>query len=437
MHKKIASTGLITCLVLIGLGLSNTTSVSAEKNDNSLITAALNSNQKNTTANKVAERTVNIENILIRVVDDNDKTATTIPYSDYDIGYENADGKIIILHEGITDGNGQIKSVNVSVPSDVTKLRIHYNLGSKERGYIILPEDGQYGLGTHLTIPDTNTISFEKDIIFRGAAPGDTGENNHQATMLNKHYSSVYNDQINAVNYARKILPSLPSTTYKPIDVIWHKGYNLDQGCYFQRNGVGVVDRPIIVIGDISKGNMDLHLKENMAHEWAHWNMYNATGMPGGAYDTDYTYNVNPQVSYKEGWATYQAERYVYKFNLKNDTRTQNDERLFGKSTNNTVADTLLDLYDIGENDESFDFSHRYLESNATDYQRDLFNEGLMYLVMIESKATTFEDFSKYVKSNFVPTNYDIANYNSALKVNGLNTNGQFTLDENGDPINP
>ena len=52
---------------------------------------------------------------------------------------------------------------------------------------------------------------------------------------------------------------------------------------------------------------------------------------------------------------------------------------------------------------------------------------------MFNSKATTLEKLIFYLDKNFVN---DKTSFKNVLKINGLNENGQFTLDKNNHPIN-
>ena len=52
---------------------------------------------------------------------------------------------------------------------------------------------------------------------------------------------------------------------------------------------------------------------------------------------------------------------------------------------------------------------------------------------MRESKATTLEEYLKYLDNNFVN---DKQGFTQVLNTNGLNSSGQFTLDENNNKIN-
>ena len=51
---------------------------------------------------------------------------------------------------------------------------------------------------------------------------------------------------------------------------------------------------------------------------------------------------------------------------------------------------------------------------------------------MLDSKATTLEEYIKYLKENYV---HDTHEFNKILRLNGLTEDGKFTLDENGNPL--
>ncbi|OTO11541.1 hypothetical protein A5875_004612, partial [Enterococcus sp. 3H8_DIV0648] len=151
----------------------------------------------------------------------------------------------------------------------------------------------------------------------------------------------------------------------------------------FNRYGHGeYIKEPILALS--TKNIVDF--RAAVAHEWAHWNMYRVNGMPGGSYQTHYD-QVNPYVSYKEGWALFQRHRYTcgLENELANEAQVQNDKRLYGMSTNFTVKGALYDIYDMNfprnqqiENDE-LDIYTAFVNGNHSLEDKDLISEGIMY----------------------------------------------------------
>ena len=85
----------------------------------------------------------------------------------------------------------------------------------------------------------------------------------------------------------------------------------------------------------------------------------------------------------------------------------------------------IRDRYNIAE--DVFN-NHSY-----TNKQKEQLSNGLLFLAMFNSKATTLEKLIFYLDKNFVN---DKTSFKNVLKINGLNENGQFTLDKNNHPIN-
>ena len=216
-------------------------------------------------------------------------------------------------------------------------------------------------------------------------------------------------------------------------------------------------------IGDISKG--ERYLKINLpflnkaseynrfeelmriyvAHEYAHWTMFQSIGregMTGYGYRTHSSYNKVPQVSYKEGYALLHANRFPYRFNMNGrlDVLVQGAERekLYGKSTNKTVMNVFKDIYDLDnrveKRDDLYNISDDVLGKNGyTKTQREQLSNGLIYITMRDSKATTLEEYVTYLKKYYVN---DVREFNKILNINGINDKGQFTRDEQGNLIN-
>ncbi|VED33374.1 Uncharacterised protein [Staphylococcus warneri] len=135
--------------------------------------------------------------------------------------------------------------------------------------------------------------------------------------------------------------------------------------------------------------------------------------------------------------------------NVKLDTMAQKDkiqdpqygkkDQLFGKSTNSTVYYVIRDLYDLDNNIEGKEDKYNVAKDvfgdkrNYSNQDLEKLSDGLLYITMRESKATTLEEYLKYLDNNFVN---DKQGFTQVLNTNGLNSSGQFTLDENNNKIN-
>lgn len=176
-------------------------------------------------------------------------------------------------------------------------------------------------------------------------------------------------------------------------------------------------------------------------HEWTHWNLYRYANAPGGDYDGHYSYNVNPKISFKEGWPLMIGDLFALNYDLaKEDLHVQTDNfnginRLYGKSTNYTVKQILYDLVDTGSNDEEFSISQRYLDEEMSDLDIRRLNLGILHTVMAESKAVTLQDLLNSVENKYVLTKSDKEKFAKLLEINGLSREGAFTLDTEGNPL--
>ncbi|MBO0458485.1 hypothetical protein JZO77_17260 [Enterococcus hulanensis] len=63
--------------------------------------------------------------------------------------------------------------------------------------------------------------------------------------------------------------------------------------------------------------------------------------------------------------------------------------------------------------------------SRGDDYRMKLSN-GLMFITMVKSRATTLAEYIQYMKANGMVKN--TAQFDAILKLNGLDTNGNYTL---------
>lgn len=135
-----------------------------------------------------------------------------------------------------------------------------------------------------------------------------------------------------------------------------------------------------------------------------------------GHYDGHYTF-CDPRVSWKEGWAIAQSNLVStgywdwqfksYQFGRKVFDTSPQDHNVVGKSTLSTVNGVLIDIFDKdytykgleGVNEEEFydlasDHSNLTTSFNTKRAIKDgRLANGLMTIAMINSKATTLEEY--------------------------------------------
>ncbi|WP_125581827.1 hypothetical protein [Levilactobacillus cerevisiae] len=382
----------------------------------------------------VSKNEVEVQSFRLSVRPDADTTSVPIRDAKVNVyGIGTVTGKTTLLTTVVSDSVGKISNLKLKSDEEFDQIRFQYYFGNDERGYVIKQTDYHYNVNHTRTIPDNRVINGN----WTSSFSGDNGTPSfyYYLTMLNSVYDDVYGNQVEAVEAASSYIDT-SQISFKPIDLIYDT--TIDQsGNSFNRNGKGDVIRSVICVN--TDNITDWDLTNAVTHEWAHWNMYRATGMPGGEYSSHYTYNANPEVSYKEGWAIFQRHRYSCGLTneFTNDTQVQNDARLFGTSTNFTVKGALYDIYDINYDDyaqlenDSFDIYQLFVGDEATLSRKNLVSEGLMYSLMVNSRATTFEGFYQYLIQNYLSgTDNQVlkAELVKAMAVNGIDENGNFML---------
>ncbi|ULG73999.1 hypothetical protein [Macrococcus brunensis] len=83
--------------------------------------------------------------------------------------------------------------------------------------------------------------------------------------------------------------------------------------------------------------------------------------------------------------------------------RYGNYEKLYGKSTNLTVFHVLRDIYDpnnkIESSQDPYDIVNDVFEGKKySDSEKENLANGLTYIAMRESKATTLEEYIKFMQ---------------------------------------
>ena len=105
-----------------------------------------------------------------------------------------------------------------------------------------------------------------------------------------------------AVELANESLPDTEVFEAAPININFEKGMLLKSNG-FNKNGYDGKGTADIVMKDRADKNFPTqYLMHNVMHEWTHWNLYRYAYAPSGGYDGHYSYNLNPRVSFKEGW---------------------------------------------------------------------------------------------------------------------------------------
>lgn len=243
--------------------------------------------------------------------------------------------------------------------------------------------------------------------------------------------------------------------------------YNEKGGAFFKSNseGIGVIKKgtPYIHVphpeslSAKTRAEQKENLNANLSHEWAHWTMYQALGsLDSDDYSSHSGYNTNVKTSYKEGWALFHANRYPYGYHwnwrLDNSMQTSETidikngrlEKCYGKSTNWTLNSVLRDIYDKEAKDKNlkelepedqYDIAKDWkpdVVSGDQEYRKKL-STGLMFIAMVNNKATTLEEYVTYMKENEIVK--DNIRFDILLTLNGLEYNGRFMLDKDGNRI--
>lgn len=339
-----------------------------------------------------------------------------------------------LLNTTMSDSNGTVTMKKTSAPKKIDQVRFQYYYGNDDRGYLISLKNSKYNANHTRAIPANRVINATRTTSMSG--PTLNAEFHSKLTRLNNVYHDIYQNQKLAVEKA-KLYINTTQVDFKPINIIYDDALNISGGG-FNRYGHGqYIKEPILTLSTVNV----IDLKAGVAHEWAHWNMYCVNGMPGGSYQSHYD-QVNPYVSYKEGWALFQRHRYTcgLENEIANEAQVQNDDRLFGKSTNFTVKGALYDIYDMNfpknqqiEKDE-FDIYTAFVNGSHSIQDKDLISEGIMYTLMVNSKASTFQEFYTYLMNSYIKNHSDKTlkgKLENAVGINGINKDGSFKFGSN------
>lgn len=371
------------------------------------------------------------------MVTDGEKTSVPVPIanSNYTISYVSSN-KEVILHEGKTTVNGEILNIPVKqVPSEIESIRIRYTLGEASRGFVNRTNKLPYKFTFTKTIAKSTTIDSTVTTKFGNATDVESPFYNFHATRINYFFDQSIREVQAVSNTAKNVFLGMTPISIKPINIYFEKGYLKDKRNGFSRVGYNKDGMPCLNIADKkTRLPVDTYLKHNVMHEWMHWNMFQANGMPGERdyYDGHSGYNPDPQTSYKEGFALVLGDMFARNYDLKSEdmlvqTNNNNRNEVLGISTNNTVKGVLYDLLDILSEDEVFSISNRYIEGPLTELNQRKMNVGVLITLMKDSKATTLQGLLNYYEKKYVLTKADQQEFRKLLAVNGLTNSGEFS----------
>ena len=361
--------------------------------------------------------------------------------------YRKSDGRKISIKTVYSDHNGNINNVKVNVPTNITRIYFSHQLIDRKNS-MLLDEKGN-----NITITSSELIKNNAININQVKMIGNKTSYNGNYSYANAWY--VYRDMIkdyhDATSFTKR---ELKNKQHKDVSPFIEKPVKLK---YTHSNKMsGLANTYKEDLGKIKKGDFVIRLNLPMldeqhnqkrldelhrvyiAHEYAHFTMFQAIGREGMTsygYQSHSSYNKVPQVSYKEGWGLFHANRFPYRLNMNGNldviVQGKDKEILYGKSTNRTVFHVLRDIYDldnrIEKQNDIYNIAYDNFGKNYTKSQIEQLSNGLMYFSMRDSKATTLEQYIKYLKQHYV---HNQTTFNQILKLNGLNTNGQFTLDQ-------
>mgnify|MGYP001432793230 CR=1 FL=1 len=414
---------------------------------------------------EAVEQNVTINRFLTKAYVDNKDEAIPIINANVEIHYYDGDGNRIILLDGlVTNNEGELKDVTVRVPEGINRIYFRYLLENSEIGRIVNNKGITYHPITSTIIPENKIIDVESLRFFDNSMVEDAKQYTYQAIKVWNLYQTMVMETKSSVQVALQQFPELQANfdyQFKPLPVLYE--YNCE------RSKAAVLARSSTTFGGIRTGDYYIHIPHlqslntmsqtgqteffniNLAHEWAHWAMHLAIGpkMAVGGYQNHYSYNLNEGMSYKEGWALFQSNRYMYgydwNYNLDNSTQTSKldskygkHEMCFGKSTNWTVNSAFRDIYDIAspkEPEDQFEIAQAWMPEviNADQEYRQKLSTGLLFIAMVDSNATTFAEYVAYLQDNdFIK---DSEAFDQIMELNGFDTIGRFTLDGNGELI--
>lgn len=391
-----------------------------------LLYIALLCPQKNLAA---TENEVTVESFSLFIRKDATSKAEALKNVKVNIYGANSETKEqFLLKTTSSDSNGKVSMKKMTASKEIDKIHFQYYFGNDDRGYIISSKNTKYNANHTRVIPSNRIVNATRVTSILGTEVLNS-EFYSKITSINNIYQDVYLNQKFAVEKAKPYIDTT-KVEFKPIDIIYDKTLDILGGGFFRHGYGDRIKNSVILLKDTTD------FKPGVVHEWAHWNMYRVNGMPGGSYKTHHD-QVNPYVSYKEGWALFQRHQFTcgLENELANETQVQDDSRLFGVSTNYTVKGALYDIYDMNfpknqlkEKDE-FDVYTAFVNGTHSVAEKDLISEGLMYTLMVNSKASTFQEFYTYLMNTHIVNHPDKSlkgKLEQAMKNNGIEKDGGF-----------
>ncbi|MGM0338608.1 hypothetical protein [Enterococcus sp. AZ007] len=417
------------------------------------------------TESYAAEKSITINRFQLLIYSDKKEEAIPIKNASVKILYYDADGKRQVVQEGInSDENGEIKEATVNMPEEIKRIYFQLGLTNTDAGSLVNSKGIVYNPTVSIPIPEDRQIDHTETRFIMNSGDESTKERNYQSVKVWNLYQTMVKEMRDSVQTTLDTFPELKETfnyTFEPIPVLYEHNYKIGNGAFFK-------SKAIETIGVIKKGTPYIHIPHleslnsktreqqeeafnvNLSHEWQHWTMFKALGsLAGGDYSSHSGYNSDVKMSYKEGWALFHANRYPYGYNwswrLDNSIQTLETvdttgklEKCYGKSSNWTVNSVLRDIYDMEsprEPEDQYDIAKDWKPDVGTgdlEYRKKLAN-GLMFIAMVNSKATTMEEYVSYLREQgFVK---DKIRFDILLTLNGLDYKGRFTLDEEGNRI--
>lgn len=368
-----------------------------------------------------------------------DAQSETIPIKNADVrifGHIKDENKSFLLGTAVSGENGEIKDLFFKGNREFDQVSFQYFFGKQDnRGFIIRLSGYKYNANHTREVPNSRKINTTRISSINGT--NGTAEFYIELANLNNIYNDVYENQVAAKKAAEPYIPS-HHINFEQIDMIYDLEV-IQAGNSFNRNGKGSIEDPVLCINTQASSNWEWDRTCAVVHEWAHSNMYQINKFPNDAYTSHSSYNKKPETSYKEGWAVFQRHRFTcgLRNEFSNDVQVQNDNQLFGVSTNYTVKGALYDIYDINYDkyseleDDQFDIYTLFVNGSHTIEEKDLISEGIMHTLMVDSGARTFKDFYQYLVTNYVDKHPDKTMKKKlvrAMAVNGIDADGDFMV---------
>lgn len=432
-------------------------------NTNEVQAATTNTTQINTQNQKT--KSINIKKYQFNITRENGTNPLIIPNAVKTIYYKDSNGKRVNVKTFKSNKYGQI-SGKITVPKNIKRVYVEHILKTSNNEMLLNKDRKVVKLYSHINLSQDNIVNK----VDKGTMGNPVSKRNLNWTYVKvwQEYFNFIQDQKTAVNYAvdqlnKKGYKNIDKYSSKPSKIVFENSSkeaglsiysvsktqnDLKKGDHYQ-----LIKLPIIQ-NSTNYNSFSDRVKVFVAHEYSHWQMVQAVGVNNiratEGYKTHSSYNKNEIVSWKEGYALLNANRYPWKFNMNGnlDIKVQTSQRdnpkygarekLYGKSTNYTVFNVLRDIYDpinrIEGSNDRYNIAEDVLgKGKYNQDQLEKLSNGLMYITMRDSKAKNLSEYIQYVDKHYVK---DHKEFYKILKLNGLTKDGKFTLDENNKRIN-